>query len=309
MTRRGWVLFVALGVIWGIPYLLIRVTVREMSPALLVLVRTGGGALLLAPFVARRRMLAPVLRRWRPLLVYSFVETGVPWLLLFQAERRLSSSLAGLLVAAVPIVGAVLAQLTGTDRLDRRRVAGLVLGMCGVAALVGLDVGRSSALSALSLAAVAVGYALGPWIVGRYLSDLPALSVVACSLAICAAVYAPVAVFELPSRPLSGSVIWSLVCLTVLCTAIAFVCFYALIAEIGALRSTVITYVNPAVAVVLGVAVLGEPFGLGTAVGFVLILSGSFLATRPLRAASPSAAQHEPGAARVEHELPAVGEP
>lgn len=295
MSRRGWALFVVLGIVWGLPYLLIRVSVREVSPALLVFVRTAGGAALLAPFAFRRGALRPLLRHWKPLVLYSAVEIAGPWLLLFNAERRLSSSLAGLLVAAVPIIGAGLAQVTGTDRLDRHRTLGLALGIAGVAALVGVDVRGSSLLSALSILVVAAGYALGPWILSRHLSGLPAMAVVGGSLVLCAALYAPVVPFALPSRPLSGEVVAAMAALTVVCTVVAFLVFYALIAEVGALRATVITYVNTAVAVLLGVTVLGEHFGVGTAVGFVLILGGSFLATRPLRttvlAAAPATGQ------------------
>jgi len=284
MTRRAWLLFVALGIIWGFPYLFIKISVREVSPALLVLVRTGGGALLLAPVLAARGGLRAALSRWKPLLVYSCVEIAVPWYLLFNAEKRISSSLAGLLIACVPIAGAVLATVTRTDRLDARRVSGLLLGLCGVAALVGFDVGRSSILAALSLGIVAIGYALGPWILSKYLSGLSGVSVVTCSLAVCAVIYSPFAAFSLPTRSLSGSVVASMVALTVLCTAVAFVGLFLLIGEVGAMRSNVITYVNPAVAVLLGVSVLGERFGIGTGIGFVLILSGSFLSTRPLLA-------------------------
>ncbi|MHB8438331.1 MAG: DMT family transporter [Acidimicrobiales bacterium] len=280
MTPRGLLLFAALGVIWGLPYLLIRVAVREVSPELLVFVRTAGGALLLVPFAWRRGMLRPLAAHWQAVLAYSVVEIGVPWLLLFRAERRVTSSLAGLLVTAVPMVGAVLARLSGTEHFDRRRMAGLALGIIGVAALVGFDVHGSSLWAALSLEVVAVGYALGPWVIARYLSDVPAMSVIAASLVICGVGYAPLAAINLPSRSLSGSVVLSMVGLTVLCTALAFVLFFALIAEIGPVRATVITYVNPAVAVLLGVTVLGEHFGAATAVGFVLILGGSYLATR-----------------------------
>jgi drug/metabolite transporter (DMT)-like permease len=127
MTRRGWALFLAVGVIWGLPYLLIRVSMREVTPAFLVFVRTGGGALLLAPFVARRGALAPLLSRWKALVAFTVVELAVPWWVLSNAEKRITSSLAGLLVAAVPIAGALIGRLTGTDRLDRTRAAGLLL--------------------------------------------------------------------------------------------------------------------------------------------------------------------------------------
>jgi drug/metabolite transporter (DMT)-like permease len=298
VTRRGWVLFVALGIIWGLPYLLIKISVREISPVFLVFLRTAGGSLLLGPIAIATGAVRPILRRWKPLLVYTFVEIVVPWLLLFNAERKLSSSLTGLLVAAVPLAGAALAVATGSDRLDGRRLAGLLLGLGGVAALVGLDVSGSSLLAALSLGGVAIGYALGPWVLARHLSDLPSLGVVAGSLVVCAVLYAPLAAFEVPHRALSASVIESVVALTVICTAVAFLVFFALIGEIGPMRTTVITYVNPAVAVLLGVSVLGERVGAGTAVGFVLILGGSFLATGSLRNAargsSPEAALATP---------------
>ena len=191
MTRRGWALFIAVGVIWGLPYLLIRVSVREVSPAFLVLVRTGGGALLLAPFVVRRGAVAPLLARWKAIAVFTLVELAVPWWVLFNGERKITSSLAGLLVAAVPISGAVIARVTGTDQLDKRRALGLFLGVAGVGALVGFDVGSSDLLAASSFLLVVIGYSLGPWILSRYLSDLPRRSVITASLGLCAVVYAP----------------------------------------------------------------------------------------------------------------------
>jgi drug/metabolite transporter (DMT)-like permease len=284
MTRRGWLLFVAMGVIWGLPYLLIRVSVREVSPAFLVLVRTAGGALLLAPFVLRRGVLAPLLAHWKPLVLYTVAELCIPWWLLFTAEKRVTSSLAGLLVAAVPIGGAVIARVTGSDRLDRRRAAGLALGLVGVAALVGFDVGQSDLLAASSFVLIVAGYALGPWILARHLSAVPGPSVVIASLALCAVVYAPLAVLQRPTGALSASVLASMAGLAAVCTAIAFIAFFALIAEVGPMRATVITYINPAVAVVLGVTVLGEKFGPMTAVGFAAILGGCVLATRSVRA-------------------------
>jgi len=283
MSRRGWVLFLALGVIWGLPYLLIRVSVREVTPAFLVFVRTAGASVILAPFVVRRGALRPLLAHWKALLVYTVVEIVVPWLFLFSAEEKVTSSLAGLLVASVPIAGAVIAQVTGTDRLDWRRLTGLGLGIVGAGALVGFDVGRSSLLAASSFLLVVTGYALGPWILHRYLSGLASASVILASLVIAAVGYAPVALLQRPRHALSASVVLSMAGLTVVCTALAFSVFFALVREVGPMRATVITYLNPAVAVLLGVLVLGESFGWATGVGFVAVLGGSFLATRPLR--------------------------
>ena len=276
-------MFLALSVIWGIPYLLIKVAVRELTPASLVFLRTTIGALLLVPAVVKNGNLRRLLPHWRPILLFTAVEVAVPWWLLSDAERRISSSLSGLLVASVPLVGALLARLTGAhEPLGARRLAGLAVGFAGVVALLGLDLsGDMGAVLEMSL--VVLGYALGPLIVSRQLSRLPTLDVVAVSLGICALVYAPFGIAQLPAAMPSLAVIGSVALLGVACTAAAFLLFFRLIAEVGPVRATVITYVNPAVAVLAGVVLLAEPFTLGTALGFVLILAGSWLATGPSR--------------------------
>jgi drug/metabolite transporter (DMT)-like permease len=279
MSRRSWLLFIALGVIWGIPYLLIKVAVRELTPASLVLLRTAIGAAILVPVVVWRGGARALLARWRPIVLFTIVELAIPWFLLSEAETRVTSSLAGLFMASVPLVGALLARLTGRhEPLGARRVVGLVVGLVGVVALLGLDLGRGDLPAIVALAIVALGYAIGPIIISRRLSDLPALDVVAAALALCAIGYAPVGIAQLPPR-ISPEVIGAVVVLGVACTAAAFLLFFGLIAAVGPVRATVITYVNPAVAVAAGVTLLGEPFTLGTAMGFVLILAGSWLAT------------------------------
>jgi len=295
MNRRGWLLFVALGVIWGIPYLLIKVAVRELEPASLVFLRTALGAALLLPMVIRSGDLRALLRRWQPIVLFTVVEMGIPWLLLSRAEQRVTSSLAGLFMASVPLVGALLSRLAGThEPLGGRRMAGLAVGLAGVVALLGLDVGSGDALAIVELAVVAVGYAVGPMIISRRLSDLRVLDVVAVSLALAAVGYAPAGIARLPPALPSWDVVAAVAVLGVACTAIAFLLFFRLIAEVGPVRATVITYVNPAVAVAAGVAFLGEPFTLGTGLGFVLILGGSWLATGPaVRAPSGGVAAAE----------------
>src|SRR6267143_5782320 len=276
-----------MALIWGIPYLFIKIAVSEITPASLVFFRTAIGTLLLLPLALARKDLAPVLKHWRWILVYTAAEVAAPWFLLSDAEQRISSSLAGLLLAATPSFGAILAWATGGhDRLDRRRLAGLAVGFVGVGALVGLDVRTNDLGEIGEVLLVAVGYATGATIISRKLSTLPSLGVVVASLAITAIAYAPIAIAQLPSRSLSPSVSLAVAVLGVVCTAIAFIVFFALIREVGSARATVITYLNPAVALALGVAVLGEPFTIGIAVGFVLIVLGSILATR--RASSPA---------------------
>jgi drug/metabolite transporter (DMT)-like permease len=244
--------------------------------------------LLLLPLAAARGYLRPLLPHWRVIALYTVIEIGVPWVLLSDAERKLTSSLAGLLVAAVPLIGAVIAATTGGERLDARRLTGLLVGLAGVAALLGLDVGGGSVPAVLEIGVVAVCYAVGPLIIARRLTNLPALGVVAASLTLAAIAYAPLAATQLPTHMPGGNVIASLALLGVVCTALAFIVFFALIAEVGPVRATVITYVNPAVAVALGVALLGERFTAGTAIGFVLILAGCVLATRQTRTPIPA---------------------
>ena len=281
MTRRGWALFAAMAVIWGIPYLLIKIAVGELTPASLVLLRTAGGAALLLPIAAARGWLTPLFPYWRWVIAYTVVEVSLPWFLLSDAERRLSSSLTGLLIAAVPLIGAILQRLTrGGDRMDSGRLAGLVVGIVGVAVLVGLNVSFKDLGAVGEVGLVAIGYATGPIIIARRLPRLPAVGVVAASLALTAIAYAPLALPQLPRTLPSGRVLLAVGILAVVCTAIAFLLFFALIGEVGPVRATVITYFNPAVALLLGVALLGEPLTLGSVAGFGLILVGSVLATR-----------------------------
>ena len=275
-------------VIWGIPYLLIRVAVRDVEPGTLVFLRTAIGGLVLLPLALTRGGFAPVLRRWRPLLAFTVLEMAVPWLFLSDAERHLSSSLTGLLIAAVPLVGVVAARVSGSDeRADGLQLFGLLVGLVGVAMLVGLDFGDIRTTALLELLVVVVGYAVAPVIMSRRLADLPSIPTVCASLLLVALGYLPYAALRPPTH-VAANGWWSIATLGLVCTAVAFILFFALIAAIGPARATVITYVNPAVALLFGVLLLGEDFTLGIGVGFPLILIGSVLAAR--RRARPTAA-------------------
>ena len=287
MSRRGLALFVAMCVIWGIPYLLIKVSLEGLGPVDLVFVRLALGAVLLVPIALTRVDVRPLLGRWGWILAYTIIEMGVPWILLSDAELRISSSLSGLLVSTVPLIGVVIGLLTHSgEHHGWRRILGLVVGLVGVGVLVGFDVSASTFGAIAEVLVVAICYATGPYIINRKLSDLPALGVIASSLLLAALAYAPAAILQLPHAWPSGQVIAAVVALGVVCTALAFLIFFALISEIGPVRATVIKYVNPAVAVTLGVLLLHERLTGGIAVGFVLILCGSVLAARaaPARA-------------------------
>ncbi|HEY5134878.1 MAG TPA: DMT family transporter [Candidatus Nanopelagicales bacterium] len=283
MSRRAWTLFAAMGVIWGIPYLFIKIAVVEVSPVAIAGWRTLLGAAILLPLAARAGALRPALRAWPFVVAFGLMEMALPWVLLGHAETRVPSGFAGLMLAAVPIVSTVVSWLLG-DRhaLTRVRLLGLGVGVVGVAALVGLDwaAGTIDPLSVLELLVVAVCYAVAPAMAVRKLAHVPSMGVVSVSLAVVALLYLPVTVLSVRAGLPSPSVVASVLVLALVCTALAFVVFFELIAEAGPVRATVITFVNPAVAVALGLVVLGEPLTWGTLVGFPLVLLGSYWATR-----------------------------
>jgi drug/metabolite transporter (DMT)-like permease len=304
LSRRGWVLFAAMSVIWGIPYLLIKIAVSGVPVPVLVLARVGIGAALLLPLAAAGRQLGALRPHWRWLVAFALVEIIAPWLLLSEAETRLSSSLSGLLVASVPIIVVVLGRLTGgTERLTSVRWAGLLAGLAGVALLAAPTAAGGDALSITEVLGVAVCYAVGPLIASRKLGDLPPLGMTAACLGLAAIVYAPLAAVSWPAAMPSWRVLAALAGLAVVCTAVAFLLFFRLIAEAGPARASVITYVNPAIAVILGVSVLGERFTPAMGGAFALILGGSVLATRG-RGSAESEPAGEPAAEPVLDPMP-----
>ena len=304
MTRRGIVLFLALGVAWGIPYVFIKIAVGELEPAMVVLARSSLAAILLLPLALFRKEVAPVLRRWKPMLAYTIIEIVVPWYFLSSAEQHLPSSTAGLLLAAVPLAGVAVAFFLGRPaKLSGLNWIGIALGMLGVAALVGLDIGGSDLFAVGQMAFVVVGYALGPAILSKWVPELPGVGVVAVSLAGAALAYIPIVLFtgSWPTAWPSTDVVVSIVVLAVVCSALAFILMVALITEIGPMRATTITYVNPAVAILAGVIVLHETISVWTVVGFVLVLAGSWLVTQRRKdgAAEPAPSGPEEASAEL----------
>ncbi len=289
VTRRAILLFAALGVAWGIPYLLIKVAVGELDPAMVVFGRSAIGAILLLPLAFARRQVRQVLRRWWPLLAYTIIEIVIPWYFLSTAEVNLPSSTAGLLLAIIPVVGVAVAYFFGRPaKLTGINWLGILAGTLGVAALVGFDVAGSDLFSVAQMGVVVVCYAVGPAILSRWMSDLPGIGVVALSLAITAILYIPFVSItgawptEWPSVP----VIISIVLLGAVCSALAFILMFALVAEVGPMRMTTVTYLNPAVAIAAGALILGERISIWTLVGFGLVLLGSYLVTKKRRAAA-----------------------
>lgn len=277
MTRRGIILFALLGVTWGIPYLLIKIAVGQLDPAMVVLARTGLAAAILLPAAAVRREIMPALRHWRPLLAFTVAEILVPQFLLGSAEERLPSSTTGLLIAAVPLAGVAVAFALGRpERLTARNWLGIAAGTAGVAALAGFGVSASDLGAVGEVLVVVIGYALAPAILARWMRGVPGTGITALGFTITAVVYAPVvaATHGWPAAWPSPSVLTSVVLLATVCSAAAFSFMVALVAEVGPVRATTVTYVNPAVALVAGAVVLGEPITAWSIAGFALILAG-----------------------------------
>lgn len=285
ISARGWGLFAAMGVIWGVPYLLIKVAVEDLSPPVVVFGRTVIAAVPLTIYAAMRGALRPAWRRIGWVLAFAVLEMGIPWVLLTHAEMHLPSGLTGVLLALVPLVGAVVAFVLG-DRHALRpvRLAGLIVGLGGVALLVAADLGgEAPILSLIEIGVVCIGYATAPFVASRHLASVPDIGVVAMSLSVVAIVYAPAAWWTRPRGHVGVDSWASLVGLGVVCTLIAFILFFRLIAAVGPTRATLITFVNPAVAIVAGALLLDEQVTAVTVIAFVVIIIGCYLGTRGAR--------------------------
>lgn len=283
MSARAWGLFAAVSTLWGIPYLFIKIAVNGgMPPVVLAWGRIVLAAVVLLALAARAGRLRQAHGRWRYLLAYALIEISLPFPLIAAGEQHLASSLAAIIIATVPLIVALLAlRFDPSERVSRERLLGLVVGLAGVALLVGVDASGSlgSLLGAGAILIAAVGYAAGPLILKRGLGDIDPRVAMGFSLAIAAAVLTVPAALELPARVPSAGALASVVVLGLVCTALAFVLMAMLIGEIGAGRAVVITYVNPVVALTLGVTLLGEQPSAGAIAGLLLILAGSWLST------------------------------
>jgi drug/metabolite transporter (DMT)-like permease len=282
MSQRAWVLFVAISLLWGLPYLLIKVAIAELDPAVIVFARVGVSAAVLLPVAVAQGALRKVTRRWGAVVALSVVEIALPFLLIAYGEQHITSSLAGLLIAADPLFIVLLAvQFDRSERAGGMRLFGLCLGFVGVVALLGLQPG-GDALGLVGGAMVllaAVCYAAGALLIKR-VSDVPPLGSVTASLSIATLWLAPVAAVNMPSTVPSAATLLSVQVLGPGCTALGFLVYFSLVAAAGATRASLITYVNPAVAVALGVAILNEPLTLATLGGFGLIIVGCWQSTR-----------------------------
>jgi drug/metabolite transporter (DMT)-like permease len=279
------VLFAAMAFIWGVPYFMIRVAVKQIDPSVVVFGRTSLSAVVLLVLAGRAGAIRPALRRWRPVVIFAVIEMAIPWILLATAEKQLASGLTALIISTVPIVGTIAAFALG-DRHALRlvRIVGIALGLGGVALLVSRDLGSNHApswWSVVEVLIVVVCYATAPFIADRRLTDVPSLGVIAVSLSLVTLVYAPFAATALPTTVPSINAILAVLGLALVCTGLAFVVFFRLIDEVGPARAGLITFANPVVAIALGAVFLDELVSVATVIGFVLVIAGCWLATRP----------------------------
>ena len=290
VSRKALILFLSVGVIWGTPYFFIAIAIEHFHTVSIVFLRVFLGAVVLLPIVIKKGMLKRTLRAWPWVLAFAVLEMVGPWWLITEAEREISSSLAGLLVTSVPFIAAFLVGLLG-DRSawHPTTVLGLIIGFAGVLSLVGIDVvsGELLLTPVFMMLAAAVGYAVAPIVANRTPGDVPTLGVIGVSLTMVTIIYLPFAAFTIPAdiALVPSLEAWgAVVVLGLFCSALAFVIFFALIREIGPARASLITYVNLAVAMFLGVVFLSEPLTLGMLVGFPLVVLGSYLASRQRQA-------------------------
>jgi drug/metabolite transporter (DMT)-like permease len=282
--------------LWGASYLFIKIALDGgVSPAAIVFIRTALAAVALLPFALRRdafRGLRPAIG-W--IVLVAAVQVVAPFMLISGGEQWIASGLAGVLVASVPIFTALLAPFFDrAESPDRGAVTGIVVGLVGVAFILGVDLsgGGRALLGGVMVASAGLGYAIGGFVVKRRLGGVDTIGTVVATMGVSALMSLPFAAIALPSSTPGAGPIAALLVLGVGGTGIAFIIFYGLIARVGPARASLVTYIAPGFAVFYGVALYGEKLTIGAIVGLVLIVGGSWLAGRGRGAAgekTPSA--------------------
>jgi drug/metabolite transporter (DMT)-like permease len=283
MSRRNFSLFLAVGFLWGIPYLFIRVAVEHLPASIIVFSRVLIGALILIPIALRRGTLSGALKNLKYVIPYAIAEMVGPWILITTAEKKLTSGLAGLLVATVPIWSTIISSINGDRTVwHRKRLFGLVVGFAGVVLVVGLETfsRKQSLLSIGMILVAAVGYAWAVIMVTKKIPQVDGIAINGVAMAITAIFYLPFAVVQLPAHFPPTNSIFAVLALGFFSTALAFIAFFIVMKEIGPARASLVTYLNTAIAVLLGVIILGEPLTVGIVVGLPLVLVGSYFASR-----------------------------
>jgi len=296
VTWRGWCAFVALGIIWGLPYFFIKLAVQEVSPFIVAWGRITLAALILLPIAWHRGALRSLGNHKAAIAAFALAEFAIPFAAISIGERWIDSSVSGILIAAVPLTVTLISRYFGVhEKLGVWRLLGLSLGLCGVIALVGFgNISGPLGWAGVGCMLLAtLGYAIGPLIIQRHLGHLEGIGPIAVSLVVASGVLLLPALLNLPSQVPSSVALSSIAILGVVCTSIAMLLMFYLVSHAGASRATVITYINPAIATLLGVLLLHERLGAGGYLAFALILLGSWLATRGAAAHRMASTQPE----------------
>jgi drug/metabolite transporter (DMT)-like permease len=284
MSRRAYFHFAVSGLFWGIPYLLMKVAVRDIEPSVIVCGRVLIGAAILIPIAIHQKVLMDAIRGWRYVLPYAIFEMMIPWILITNAEKQISSGLAGLLIATVPIWSTIFASMSGDKSVwHSKRLVGMLVGFIGLIGLVGYEsiIGSTDPLSIAMMLVAAISYSYAVNMISQKLPDVSGIAINGLAMVITSIAYAPLMIVQFPEvSTVSTESAVSLLALGVFCTALAFISFFIVLKEIGPARASIGTYVNTAVAVVLGVLILSEPLTLGIIIGLPLVMIGSFLASR-----------------------------
>ena len=290
MSRRALFHFAVSGLFWGIPYLLMKVAVRDIEPAVIVCGRVLIGAAILIPIALHQKVFMDAIRGWRYVLPYAFFEMMIPWILITNAEKQISSGLAGLLIATVPIWSTIFASMTGDKTVwHSKRLVGMLVGFIGLIGLVGYEsiIGSSDPLSIAMMLLAAISYSYAVNMISQKLPDVSGIAINGLAMVLTSIAYAPLMILQFPEvGTVSKESAVSLLALGVFSTALAFISYFIVLKEIGPARASIGTYVNTAVAVVLGVIILSEPLTIGIIIGLPLVMIGSFLASRKSSATS-----------------------
>ena len=283
MSRRNWFLFFFVGFIWGIPYLLIKVAVEDLSPPVIVFARVAIGAAILIPIAMKRGSLMPAIKAWKYVIPYAIGEMVGPWFLITAAEQKMTSGLTGLLVATVPIWTTIIASLHGDKTVwQAKRLLGILVGFVGIILVVGIESfsGRQSIVAIAMVLIASIGYSWAVTMITTKVPHIEPISINGVAMVFTAIVYLPFALIYAPDKAPSMEALGSVLVLGLFPTAMAFILFFQLIKDIGTARGSLVTYLNTAFAVILGVIILREPFTLGIALGLPLVLIGSYFASR-----------------------------
>ena len=283
MSRKSLFHFVLVGFLWGIPYLLMKVAVEDFPPAAVVAGRTLIGASILIPIAIYRKKFKGAVLGFKFVAFYALLEMIGPWILITTAEQKINSGLAGLLVSTVPIFATIITSLRGDHSVWQfKRIVGIVVGFLGLILVVGIEsiTGTSDPLSIAMVLVASIGYSYAVMMVQSALPHVSGIAINAVAMAMTALFYLPFTVVQWPTHEISNEAIGAIIGLGVLSTGAAFVAFFALAAIIGVARGSLVTYLNTAFAVVLGVIILNEPLTVGILIGLPLVLIGSYLASR-----------------------------